>query len=59
MYRIYTVWYVGHSCATSGHMEGNVAPAFVSNRKRTHKEQRRGGRGEKEEGEERKGGKGE
>lgn len=36
--------YVCHSCVTTGNREGSVAPAFVPNRKQTHKEQRRGGR---------------
>lgn len=50
-----------HSCVTSGYRKGSSAPAFVPNRKQTHKEQRRVGReSEEEEGEEgeRKGGKG-
>ena len=34
---------------TSGYGEGNAAPAFVPERKQTHKEQRRGGRSKEEE----------
>lgn len=47
--------HICHSCVTSGNGEGSTAPAFVPNRKQTHKEHRRGGRGEEEEEEERRG----
>lgn len=40
----YTCMYVCHSCVTSGHREGSAAPAFVPNRKQTHKERMRSGR---------------
>lgn len=41
---MYACMYVCHSCVTSGYREGSAAPAFVPNRKQTHKEQRRSGR---------------
>lgn len=42
-----------HSCVTLGYREGNAAPAFVTNRKQTHKRVEMGlrRRGGKEEGE--------